>query len=70
MDLNEERQHKPKVLIPSGQGLNCEEETAYGYRMLGADADIIHINDVIEKPGMLENYQILAFIGGFSDGIT
>ena len=62
------RANKPRVLIPSGQGLNCEEETAYGYRMLGAEADVIHINDVIEKPGMLDNYQILAFVGGFSDG--
>ena len=59
---------KPRVLIPSGQGLNCEEETAFGYRKAGAEADIVHINDVIGNPGMLEDYQILALIGGFTDG--
>lgn len=59
---------KPRVLIPSGYGLNCEEETAFGYRMLGADADIVHINDIIENPRMMQDYHIVAFIGGFVDG--
>jgi phosphoribosylformylglycinamidine synthase len=59
---------RPKVLIPSGYGLNCEEETAYGYRSLGADARIVHINDIIGSPRMIEDYHIIAFIGGFSDG--
>jgi len=59
---------KPRVLIPSGFGLNCERETAYTYEVVGADADIVHINDLIANPGMLENCQILDFIGGFSDG--
>jgi phosphoribosylformylglycinamidine synthase subunit PurQ / glutaminase len=67
-DLMKTNARKPRVLIPSGQGLNCEEETAYGYKMLGAEAEIIHINDIIARPSLLENYQILAFIGGFSDG--
>ncbi|HUB92806.1 MAG TPA: phosphoribosylformylglycinamidine synthase subunit PurQ [Candidatus Saccharimonadales bacterium] len=62
------RANNPKVLVPSGQGLNCEEETAYGYRRLGAQADIVHINDIMAKPGILEDYQILALVGGFSDG--
>lgn len=59
---------RPKVLIPSGYGLNCEEETAFGYRLLGADVDIVHINDIIENLKMIENYHIIALIGGFSDG--
>lgn len=60
--------NKPRVLIPSGQGLNCEEETEAGYRMLGAETSIVHINDVLTKPDMLEDYHILALVGGFSDG--
>ena len=58
----------PRVLIPSGQGLNCERETAHGYRLLGAEVDIIHINDIMERPNLLQDYQIITFIGGFSDG--
>ena len=59
---------RPRVLVPTGYGLNCEEETAYGYRLAGADADIVHINDVISSPKILEDYHILALIGGFADG--
>ena len=62
------RTNKPRVLIPSGQGLNCEEETAFGYKILGAETSIVHINDIIAKPAMLEDYHILALVGGFSDG--
>lgn len=59
---------RPRVLIPTGQGLNCEEETAFGYMSVGAEADIVHINDIISDPSILESYHILALIGGFSDG--
>jgi phosphoribosylformylglycinamidine synthase subunit PurQ / glutaminase len=57
-----------KALILSGYGLNCEEETAYGFKLSGAKADIIHINDLISGEKSLEFYQILAFPGGFSYG--
>ncbi len=59
---------KPKVLIFSGYGLNSEEETAYGFELAGARADIVHINDLIDGLFNLKNYQILAFPGGFSYG--
>lgn len=59
---------RPKVLIPSGYGLNCEEETAFGYRSLGADVHVVHINDIIRSPRMIADYHIIAFVGGFSDG--
>ena len=59
---------KPKVMVMSGYGLNCEEETAFAFEKAGAEADIVHINDLIKKPKMLSKYQILAFPGGFSYG--
>ena len=63
---------KPKIIIMSGYGLNCEEETKYAFEWAGAKmnvrADIVHINDLIKKPKMLKEYQILAFPGGFSYG--
>ena len=52
----------------SGYGLNCEEETKFAFESAGGEADIVHINDLIQKPKMLLNYQILAFPGGFSYG--
>ena len=59
---------KPLALIFSGYGLNCEEETLRAFEMSGARGQIVHINDVIEKPSMLEKVQIIAMPGGFSYG--
>lgn len=60
--------NKPKVIVFSGYGLNCEEETKFAFEEAGGSADIVHINDVIENPKMLDKYQILAMPGGFSYG--
>lgn len=59
---------KPKVLIFSGYGLNCEEETKYAFELAGGAADIVHINDLIAGLKKIKDYQILAFPGGFSYG--
>jgi phosphoribosylformylglycinamidine synthase subunit PurQ / glutaminase len=69
----------PKIIVLSGYGLNCEEETAYAFtvalRLANAHSgsstggvDIVHINDLIERPNLLKKYQILAVPGGFSYG--
>ncbi len=58
----------PKVLVLSGYGLNCEEETKHGFQLAGAKADIIHINDLIAGFYKLNDYQILAVPGGFAYG--
>lgn len=59
---------KPKVLILSGYGLNCEEEEAFGFNEAGGEASIVHINDLISKKVKLDDFQILVFPGGFSFG--
>lgn len=59
---------KPKVLVFAGYGLNCEEETAFAFRLAGGKTDIVHINDLIASPKKLHRYQILAIPGGFSYG--
>lgn len=59
---------KPRVLVPVGYGLNCEEETVFIYRLLGADVDKIHMNDLMENPKIIRDYHIIDLIGGFVDG--
>jgi phosphoribosylformylglycinamidine synthase subunit PurQ / glutaminase len=59
---------KPGVLILTGYGINCDEETKYAFEKAGGNAKIIHINDIIKEPKILNNYQIFAFAGGFSYG--
>lgn len=57
-----------KVLVLAGYGLNCEEETLHAFEHVGMSGAIRHINDVIESPKELEEYQVLALPGGFSYG--
>lgn len=59
---------KPKVLIFSGYGLNCEEETKHAFELAGAQGEIVHINDLIDGTKKLQDFQIMAFPGGFSYG--
>ena len=59
---------KPKIIILSGYGLNCEEETKFAFEWAGGSAEIVHINDLIAEPKMLNEYNILVFPGGFSYG--
>ncbi len=57
------------VSVLSGYGLNCEAETAAGFGMLGAKAEIVHTGAWLEAgPTVLEGVHILAFVGGFSFG--
>ncbi len=59
---------KPKVLVLTGYGINCDEETQFAFEKAGAAAEIVHVNDLIDGRKKLKDYQILAFPGGFSYG--
>ena len=56
------------VIVLSGYGLNCEEETLHAFKYVGFDGKIIHINDLINDPSDLKTAQVLAIPGGFSYG--
>jgi phosphoribosylformylglycinamidine synthase len=59
---------KPNVLVLTGFGLNCDHETAYAFELAGAVAQRVHINALIAGGVRLDDFQILAFGGGFSWG--
>lgn len=59
---------KPQVLILTGDGINCENETALAFSQAGGEPLITHINDLLKTPGLLGDSQILALPGGFSFG--
>ena len=45
----------PKALVLTGYGLNCDWETAYAFKLAGAEAHRIHINQLLmgEKIGQM-----------------
>ncbi len=57
-----------KAIILTGFGINCDWETAEAFRRAGADAQRVHLNEIIVSPALLENCHILAVPGGFSFG--
>jgi len=57
-----------KAIVLTGYGINCEEETAFAFRKAGAEAEVVHVNDLIAEPKKVSEAQILAFPGGFSYG--
>src|SRR3989344_6440509 len=59
---------KPKVIVMSGYGLNCEYETKSAFDWAGGATDIVNLNDLIANPKMLQKYNILVFPGGFAYG--
>ncbi|MEC8623974.1 MAG: phosphoribosylformylglycinamidine synthase subunit PurQ [Bdellovibrionota bacterium] len=59
---------KPHFLVLAGDGINCEQETKLGFEKAKAKTTIIHINELLDRPKLLRDYQGLAFPGGFSFG--
>jgi len=57
-----------RALIITGFGLNCEQETACALRTAGAGVEKIHLNDILNGHRDLDEFHILAFVGGFSFG--
>jgi phosphoribosylformylglycinamidine synthase I len=57
-----------KAIIIAGYGLNCEEESQVALNYVGMDADIIHVNDLIDNPALLKTAQLMLIPGGFSYG--
>ncbi len=57
-----------KSLVLFGNGINCEYETSHAHRLAGFDAELMHINDLMEDPARIHEYTFLNFPGGFLDG--
>lgn len=58
----------PKVLVLTGYGINCDMETQHAFKLAGADAERVHLTDLINGTRKLSDFHILAFPGGFSFG--
>jgi len=66
--MKHSQKKKPRSLVLSGNGINCELETAFANRLVGFDAHIVHINTLMEGSKHIYQYEFLNFPGGFLDG--
>lgn len=59
---------KIPVLIITGYGLNCEDESRYAWELAGATPRLVHFSDLVERPSLIGEFSALMFIGGFAYG--
>jgi phosphoribosylformylglycinamidine synthase subunit PurQ / glutaminase len=63
---------KPRVLVLTGDGINCETEMAQAFLLAGFDFEIRHLNDLvaekITQDDLSRRYSVIALPGGFSFG--
>lgn len=57
-----------KVLILTTDGINCNKEMARAFELAGAVSEEVHLNELLENKRNLNEFDILAFPGGFSYG--
>ncbi|MCZ7405424.1 MAG: phosphoribosylformylglycinamidine synthase I [Candidatus Methanoperedens sp.] len=58
----------PKAFVLTGYGINCDMELAHAFKLAGAEAERVHLTDLINGTRKLSDYHILALPGGFSFG--
>lgn len=58
----------PRSLVLFGNGINCEYETSHAHKLAGFHAELLHINALMENPGVIHNYSFINLPGGFLDG--
>lgn len=59
---------KPKAIVITGYGINCDYETEHALKWAGFDARRAHLEEIIRKKDSLDNASLLAIPGGFSFG--
>lgn len=57
-----------KILVLTGLGLNCEEETFAAYKEAGGNPCLVHTNKLLAGEVNLNDYKLIHFTGGFSFG--
>jgi phosphoribosylformylglycinamidine synthase I len=57
---------KPRVLILHADGTNRDHEAAQAFRLAGAEAEIVHLNQLRAHEKHWRDYQLLTIPGGFS----
>ena len=60
----------PNVLVLRAPGTNCDAETALAFERAGAKAETLHINRLLEKPALFQQFQVLCIPAGSATATT
>jgi phosphoribosylformylglycinamidine synthase len=59
---------KPKALVIRAAGTNCDQETIHALATVGAESQLVHINQLLSGHLRLHPYHMIVIPGGFSYG--
>lgn len=57
-----------KAIVLRTAGTNCDYETVESLKMAGAEAELVHVNQLIRREKNLMDFKLLVLPGGFSHG--
>ncbi|MBI2329722.1 MAG: phosphoribosylformylglycinamidine synthase I [Chloroflexi bacterium] len=57
-----------RTLILRAPGTNCDAETMFAFQQAGAEAALVHVNQLIRREERLADYQVMVVPGGFTYG--
>jgi phosphoribosylformylglycinamidine synthase subunit PurQ / glutaminase len=57
-----------KAYVINGLGIGCHEEAAHAYRVAGAEAEVVHIRELLSGEKPIKGTNIINFSGGFLHG--
>ncbi len=58
----------PKILVLRAPGINCERETHHAFARAGGSPEFVHIQQLLNKPTLLDEFRAIAVPGGFAYG--
>lgn len=57
-----------RAMVLAAPGVNCDRETIEAARAAGADAELVHLNQLLDDDRRLDDFGMLLLAGGFSYG--
>ena len=58
----------PNALIITTAGINCDRELAHAFTLASADVKLLHLNQLLDDPSIVDQFQLIGLPGGFSFG--
>ncbi|MCP4758129.1 MAG: phosphoribosylformylglycinamidine synthase subunit PurQ [Planctomycetes bacterium] len=59
---------RPRALVLTAPGINCDLELAEAFDLAGADAVRMHLNEIAADPSRIDEFDLIGLPGGFSYG--
>lgn len=63
-----DEEHRPRALVLTGPGINCDGELAHAFELAGARAEKVLLSTLRRDPSIIDRFDLIGLPGGFSYG--